>query len=417
MIRCHVAASAGDVSAWLAHSAAEKRCRTPWETAAVDSHVRSDRERVVPETERTCVLERRLEYEEGWFGVGIAIERIVRRVVHGQELARAEITRHAQVAHRGPQRILLSGGSGLLGQALAEFLSMGGHEIVRLVRGATTGPGQIAWDPAAGQLDAAQLEGLDAAIALSGEGIGDGRWTEDRKRRIRDSRVHTTGLLAARLAGLTRPPRVLVSASAVGIYGARGPEAVDEAAAPGSGFLAEVGAAWEAAAQPAGARGIRVVHPRLGIVLTPTGGALPRILRPFRAGLGGRLGSGSQVMSWVTLDDVLGAIHTMLFDDSLSGPVNVVAPGAVTNAEFTRVLGQLCKRPTALPVPASVLKLALGEMGQALLLEGVRAVPRKLQAVGYSFRWPELEPALAHMRGKGRLPSARESGRVSQVDI
>jgi uncharacterized protein (TIGR01777 family) len=249
------------------------------------------------------------------------------------------------------------------------------------------------WDPEGGRVDAAGLEGVDAVVHLAGESVGQ-RWTEAAKQRIVRSRVKGTRALAGALAGLARKPRVLVCASAVGIYGDRA-ERVDEESATGSGFLADVAREWEAAAQPAAAAGIRVVNLRLGIVLSAEGGALARMLPPFRLGVGGRLGSGEQWMSWVSLEDVVGAIRFAMEREEARGPVNVVSPNPVTNAGFTAALGRALGRPTLLPVPGAALRLLFGQMADEALLGGQRVQPSRLLALGYRFRHPELDGALA----------------------
>lgn len=288
-------------------------------------------------------------------------------------------------------RIAITGASGLIGSAVVAALKARGDEAIRLVRPGSAGAG-VMWDPARGEIDHAALEGMDAAVHLAGESIA-AVWTASRKRRILDSRVAGTSLIATSLARLQRPPRVLVSASAIGYYGDHpAGEPVDESAPKGSGFLADVVAQWEAAAQPARAAGIRVAHPRFGLVLDRDGGMLKAALPMFHLGMGGRLGSGKQIWSWVALDDVVGAILHVL-DHQLSGPVNVAAPNAVTNAEFTRILGDVLHRPTVIPAPEFLLKLA-GGAAEELVLFGVRVVPRKLMDSGYKFRYPELRQAL-----------------------
>jgi uncharacterized protein (TIGR01777 family) len=260
------------------------------------------------------------------------------------------------------------------------------------------GPGEIAWDPARGELDAAALEGVDAVVHLAGESVGR-RWTRARKQRIVDSRVGGTRLIARACASLARPPRVLVSASAIGIYGIAAPGTVDETSPLGDDFLAEVCRRWEDAAAPARAV-TRVVNLRLGVVLTPAGGALAELLPVFRAGVGGPVGSGRQVMSWVSLDDTLAAILRALFDDTLAGPVNVVAPSPVTNAELAAALGRVLRRPAALRVPAAAIRLALGELGELVVLGGVRVDPRRLRDAGFAFDDPTLEPWLRRVLGQ-----------------
>jgi uncharacterized protein (TIGR01777 family) len=298
--------------------------------------------------------------------------------------------------------VAVTGASGLIGRALCAFLTTGGHRVLRLVRRAARGDDEIAWDPEAGTLEAAALEGLDAVVHLAGANVGAGRWTEARKREIRDSRLLSTSLLARTLARLARPPSVLVSASAIGWYAAQD-GIVDETAPHDTGFLGSVCAEWEAAAEPARAAGLRVAHPRIGVVLNPAGGALQQILPPFRLGLGARLGDGSAPMSWVALDDVLGALHFALFERALDGPFNVTAPEPTTQGELAVTLGRLLHRPARLRVPAAALRLAVGEMADAVLT-GVRVAPARLLSAGFRFHYPALSPALAHVLGVDSSP-------------
>jgi len=299
-------------------------------------------------------------------------------------------------------KVLVSGSSGLVGSALVPVLTGGGHQVVRLVR-SEPGPGasEVRWDPETGSIDSAGLKGVDAAVHLAGESIAAGRWTASRKARILESRVKGTQLLAESLAGLEAPPKVLVSASAVGYYGDRGEEALTEDSGSGSAFfLANVCRQWEAATEPAAGAGIRVVNLRFGVILASAGGALPRLLTPFRLGVGGRLGSGDQFMSWIALDDVVGAILHALTAETLQGPVNAVGPQAVTNREFTKTLGRILGRPTVFPMPGCAARLAFGEMADELLLASQRVEPAKLLASGYRFRFPDLESALRHLLRK-----------------
>ena len=284
-------------------------------------------------------------------------------------------------------QVLVSGSSGLVGSALVAALEGAGYSVVRLVRRTPTA-NEIRLDPAKDP-----PEGFDAVVHLAGESIA-GRWTAAKKAAIRDSRVQGTGTLAAALARTRRSPKVMVCASAIGIYGDRGDEVLREESAPGSDFLAEVSQQWEAATEPAARAGIRVVSLRFGVVLSPRGGALARMLPPFRMGAGGRIGSGSQWMSWITLDDVVGLIQHALATESLRGPVNTVSPNPVTNAQFTRTLGQVLHRPAVFPLPAFMVRLMFGEMGKALLLGSQRVDCGKLMASGFRFRHPELKPAL-----------------------
>jgi uncharacterized protein len=300
----------------------------------------------------------------------------------------------------GSMNILVTGASGLIGTALVSSLTSHGHEVTRLVRGQQrSGEKAARWDPMAGTIDASALEGADAAVHLAGENIAE-RWTAAKKVRIRDSRVKGTQLLCETLARLSSPPQVLVSASAIGYYGDRGEEILSEESPPGRGFLSEVCRAWEAATEPAQRQGIRVVQLRMGVVLSPAGGALAKILPPFRMGLGGVLGSGRQYMSWIALDDVVGVIQHAIVTDALQGPTNAAAPRAVTNQEFTKTLGKVLGRPTVMPLPAFAARLMFGEMADELLLASARIQPTKLLASGYRFRYPELEDALRHLLEK-----------------
>lgn len=298
--------------------------------------------------------------------------------------------------------VLVTGASGLVGTALVPFLTAGGHQVTRLVRATPHyGQAEIPWDPEAHSIATPALEGLDAVVHLAGENIAQGRWTPEKKARILRSRVQGTRVLCEALAQLVRPPKVLVCASAIGYYGDRGARVMLETSAPGQGFLADVCQAWEAAAAPALQRGIRVVFLRLGMVLSRAGGALAKMLPPFQLGVGGIVGSGTQYMSWIAIDDVLGAINHALQTEALQGPVNAVAPQAVTNREFTTTLGKVLKRWTKVPLPAFAARLAFGEMADALLLASTRVEPACLLATGYSFRYPDLTGALQHLLGTG----------------
>ena len=296
--------------------------------------------------------------------------------------------------------VLMTGSSGLLGSALRSFLGESGQPVRRLLRAPSAEANTTFWDPADGTFADGAFDGIDAVVHLAGENIAGGRWTAARKARIRDSRVNDTRRVCERLAGLDSPPQVLVAASAIGFYGDRGDDELDESAASGHGFLSEVCRAWEAAATPARERGMRVVHLRTGIVLSRSGGALAKMLPPFKLGVGGVLGSGSQYMSWVALDDMLAIVRHVLTDDALCGPVNAVAPQAVTNRQFTECLGRVLRRPTVLPMPAFAARLAFGEMADALLLSGTRVVPAALRATGFEFAYPNLEAALRHELGR-----------------
>lgn len=289
-------------------------------------------------------------------------------------------------------RIALTGASGLIGSALRSALTADGHMVLPLVRH-EPGPGEGAWNPETGELRG-EFDGLDAVVHLAGENIASGRWTRARKERIRRSRVEGTRGLARSLAALAAPPRALVCASAIGWYGDRGEEVLTEESPPGRGFLAGVCRDWEAAAEPAREAGLRVVHLRIGVVLAREGGALARMLPPFRLGLGGRIGNGRQWWSWITREELVSVIRHALEDQGLEGPVNAVALESVRNAEFTRVLARVLRRPAVLPVPAFALRLALGEMAGELLLASTRVDPARLRDRGYRWREPGLEEAL-----------------------
>jgi uncharacterized protein len=297
-------------------------------------------------------------------------------------------------------RIAITGSSGLIGGGLVRSLEADGHEAVPVVRpAADPKPGTVRWDIERGDIEASALEGLDGVVHLAGEGIGEKRWTDDQKRRIRESRTKGTALLAEALASLDAKPPVLVSGAAVGVYGNRGDEQLTEASAPGSGFLAEVVLAWEAAAAPAESAGIRVPRIRTGIVLDPHGGVLHRLARLCRFGILGKLGDGKQWMSWISLADEVAAIRYLLAPDcDLHGPVNLTAPSPVTNEVFTKALGRVLNRPTFLPVPSFGPKLLLGsELAESLLYEGQRVLPDVLMDSGFDFRHTDLEPTLREL--------------------
>ncbi|MCC6705818.1 MAG: TIGR01777 family protein [Thermomicrobiales bacterium] len=300
-----------------------------------------------------------------------------------------------------PLRIAVTGATGLVGSRLVPFLRAGGHTVHRIVRTPTGAPDQIAWNPQRGEIDAAALEGVDAVVHLAGESIAGGRWNAARKERIRSSRIEGTTLLARTLAGLDRPPAVLVSTSAVGYYGDRGGQRLTEASGSGEGFLAEVCRVWEASADPARAAGIRVVHPRFGVVLAGEGGLLKQLSLPFRFGLGGKIGNGEQYLSWIAIDDLLTLLLEAIRNDALDGAVNAVAPGAVTNAEFTEALGRTLHRPTFLPLPAFAARAAFGEMADELLLVSQRAEPAVLHNAGFHFIYPDITSALGHELAPG----------------
>lgn len=299
-------------------------------------------------------------------------------------------------------RIVVSGSSGFIGSPLVVALGRAGHRVTRLIRTPRGLADEVVWDPARGIQHPAVLEGVDAVVHLAGESVAGGRWTAERKRRIRDSRVQGTRRLCEGVSALSSPPRALVCASAIGYYGDRGEEVLTEDSSRGGGFLAEVCEAWEQAAAPAIRRGVRVVYARFGVVLSPAGGALAKLLPLFQLGVGGPLGNGRQYMSWVALDDVIGSLRFALETDRLRGPMNVVAPTPITNRDFTKALGRAVRRPAVCPAPAFMLRLLLGEFADETLLASARVVPATLQACGYRFQYPELDGALRHLLSLAR---------------
>lgn len=317
-----------------------------------------------------------------------------------QERTKADLELASRYGAVQPQRILVAGASGMVGKALVPLLETQGHQVVRLVRRRPASEGGVFWNPAAGELDVSALGVVDAVVNLSGENVGAGRWTKGRRDRIVRSRIDTTRTLVEAMTKFPRKPAVFVNASAVGFYGERGDDELTERSAIGSGFLPEVCLGWETHAEEAARAGIRTALLRFGVVLSPTGGALAKLLPVFWAGLGGRVGTGQQWMSWVGLDDAVGAIYHALVTERCVGPVNVVAPEAVTNAVFSATLGRVLGRPAMLPVPAGALRLIFGEMADATLLASTRAVPARLQESGYVFRQATLDGALRSCLGK-----------------
>lgn len=299
-------------------------------------------------------------------------------------------------------RVAITGATGLIGQALTTSLQADGHTVHRVVRDpGTAAPGDVVWNLDERTIDAAALEGVDAVVHLAGEPIGAARWTDDTKRRIRSSRVVGTGLLAETLAGLDQRPTVLVSSSAVGVYGDRGDEELTEESAPGDDFLAEVCLAWEAAADPARDAGIRVVHPRTGVVLAEGGPLIDKIDLPFRLGVGGKVGSGRQYVPWISLVDEVRALR-FLIDAELAGPVNLTGPQPATNLELTKALGEVLRRPTVFPIPTLAIRALYGEMGATLASVSQRVLPRRLLEAGFRFEHPTVLDALREALGTGR---------------
>ena len=360
---------------------------------------------VEPDGENACFLEDRIKYQMPMGALGNTFGSLYTR----KQLKRIFAYRHQQTindiklfsSHPGAkQKILISGSTGLLASALIPLLQNGGHSITRLVRQQTPQyPGSIEWDPIVRLKDETVLEKFDALIHLAGENIA-GRWTADKKRRIYESRIQSVRLLCESMSRLNHPPKTVVLASAIGYYGNRGDEILHESSEPGTDFLAQVCRQWEQAAEPAVKRGIRVVHLRIGVVLTPRGGALQQMLLPFKMGAGGVIGNGRQYISWITIDDLISAIYHVLTKKDIHGPVNLTAPYPVDNRVFTKTLGKVLHRPTLVPLPAFAVKLIFREMGEALLLSSTRVDPARLLETDYEFRYPNLELALRHALGK-----------------
>jgi uncharacterized protein (TIGR01777 family) len=312
-----------------------------------------------------------------------------------------DIAAHQRANLAAPLNILVSGASGLLGSVLIPFLTTGGHNVMQLVRRQPDKTkGEIYWNPAAGELNLDAAGNINAVIHLSGENIGEGWWTAEKKKRIIDSRTQTTGLIAKTIAKMKTPPKVFLCASAIGYYGDRGDAFMDESDGPGRDFISDVCSQWEASTQAAIEAGIRTVNLRIGVVLSPQGGALGKLLPPFRMGIGGKIGSGLQYMSWISIDDAMGAIHHTMYDEHVAGPVNLVAPNPATNLDFTRTLAKVLSRPAYFFVPEIAIKTVFGEMGRETILSSTRVRPGVLTATGYPYRHPDLETALRHLLGK-----------------
>lgn len=326
---------------------------------------------------------------------------------------RNDLGLHSTYGPGDGRRVAVTGSTGLVGTALVALLRSGGYDVLRISRRETDDPDWVQWDPEGGVLDPAAMEGLNAVVHLAGEPISGVRWTRTKKEEILESREAGTRFLARTLAELKHPPEVLVSASGAGFYGDRGDEKLTEDGGPGEGFLAEVCRRWEAATHPARAMNIRTIHLRSAAVLSPQGGLLGTVLLPFNLGLGGRLGSGRQYMSWIDLDDETGLILHAIREPSLRGPVNAAAPNPVPNAAFTDVLGRVLGRPTVLPVPSMAIRILLGEMGKELLLSGQRLVPEQARATGYGFMFPDLEDSLRHQLGRPDAESGSPTSRAT----
>jgi uncharacterized protein (TIGR01777 family) len=366
--------------------------------------------KVEPIDAANCILIDQVEYElpelaptkflaESYFD-----SELLRLFRYRQRVIISDLEDIARYSGGMKMKILVSGSSGLIGSALIPRLTTAGHTVVRLVRSNSQRNGDegacLSWDPEAGKLDTASLEGFDAVIHLAGESIADGRWTSEKKQKLQQSRVGPTKLLAEKLAGLQKKPQVFIAASAIGFYGPRGDERLNESGSAGTSFLSKLCQEWETATKPAADAGIRVVNLRTGVVLSTKGGALKQMLLPFQLGAGGQIGDGKQYFSWITLDDECGAIIHALNTESLSGPVNLTAPKPVTNLQFTKALGAVLFRPTLIPIPNFGLRALFGEMADELLISGQNVVPEKLLESGYKFRDTEIEAALHHVLGK-----------------
>ncbi|HYW32174.1 MAG TPA: TIGR01777 family oxidoreductase [Gemmatimonas sp.] len=360
-----------------------------------------------PDGTGASILDDHIEYELPLGGLGSMVaggfteDTLARVFAYRHAVTAGDLERHAEFASRPRMRVAITGASGFIGTQLAAFLTTGGHTVLRIGRGdVVPGKTDISWNPERGVLDAKALEGLDAVIHLAGASIAD-RWTAQHRKAIRESRVEGTSLLAHTLASLSRKPRVLLSGSAIGFYGQRGDELLDETSRAGTDYLAETSKLWEASSAPAERAGIRVVHLRTGIVQGAAGGALAKQAPLFKVGIGGKLGDGTQWISPIGLDDEIGAIHFCMMRDDIRGPVNIVSPFPITNAGYTRVLGHVLDRPSFTPAPAFALRLLLGEeMANSTALASQRVMPTVLQRAGFRFRTPELEQMLRFELGR-----------------
>ncbi len=361
----------------------------------------------LPESEDACLITDRVEYSPplgqlGALVLGKSVEKNLDRLFKFRhQRTQNDLGRYFPYSNKGLLKIALSGASGMIGSELDLFLNCGGHLVRHLVRRMPKpDSSEIFWDPNNRQLDPNEMEGHDAVVHLAGENIGAGKWTKERKEKIRKSRVEGTRFLSGVLAGLRNPPRVLIVASAIGYYGNREEEALVEESPAGKGFLPEVCQEWEDAAEPARKAGIRVVHLRTGIVLSPRGGALPKMLAPFKWGMGGPIGNGKQWMSWICMEDLIGIIHYLIYSENIAGPVNATAPDPVRNIDFVKTLGKVLNRPAVLPLPGFGVKVLFGEMGESLLLESQKVLPGCLNKNGFSFLYPDLEQALRWELGR-----------------
>ena len=361
---------------------------------------------VKPIGEKQSILEDKIEFRLPFYLPGAVFNRFIREklekiFVYRHRITREETKIHQQYSNRPKLNILISGASGLIGSALIPFLTTGGHNVTRLVRDKNLADSNSRfWDPLQGVLDLRETDHFDAVIHLSGENIGNSRWTAEKKKIITDSRIKSTRLIAKIISQLEKKPDVFIVASATGFYGNRGETLLTEDDKPGNGFLSGLCSNWENAASDAVAGQMRTLFLRIGVVLTPEGGALKRLLLPVKLGAGGKFSSGRQYMSWISIDDVIGSIHHILMNDNISGPINLVSPNPVRNETFIKVLGKILMRPTFLPLPAWVINLLFGEMGREILLSSTQVIPKKLVESGYRFRYPDLEKTFNHLLGR-----------------
>jgi uncharacterized protein len=362
----------------------------------------------VPDGPNACFLEDNVKFLLPMWILGEVFgeELVIRRLETLFEYRHGTLMRDMKMHKKygvTSMKILITGSTGLIGSSLIPFLTTGGHRVIRLKRDKSKiGENDLYWNPEKGEIDTSKLEGFDAVVHLSGENVAR-RWTDEKKTEIEESRVKSTRLLSNSLSKLEKKPAVLVCASAIGFYGNRGDEILTEDSQAGKGFLADVSRKWEAATALARKAGIRVVNLRLGVVLSPRGGALEKMLLPFRVGLGGKVGSGHQWMSWISIHDVIGATYHAINDDSIVGPVNAVSPKPATNLEFTNTLGNVLKRPTFFSVPSSLLRVIFGEMADETLLSSARVMPSKLLSSGYEFQFTDLETSLRNLLGKPKV--------------